>query len=216
MSRYFEYGEKELDHLRRADKRLAEVIDRVGMIRRAVNPDLFSALVHSILGQQISTKAHQTLWERMLAQVGAVTPESIDRLPLEALQQLGTSFRKAAYIKSVARKVRSAEFDIEALHALPDEALCERLSELEGIGVWTAQMLMLFSMQRPNVLSYGDLAILRGMRMLYHHRKIDKPKFLNYWKRYTPYASVASLYLWAVAGGAVEGMKDYAPKKRRP
>jgi len=79
---------------------------------------------------------------------------------------------------------------------------------------WTAEMLMIFSMQRPNVLSYGDLAIQRGLRMVYHHRKIDKATFRKYWKRYSPYASVAGLYLWAVAGGAIDEMKDYAPKKK--
>jgi DNA-3-methyladenine glycosylase II len=93
---------------------------------------------------------------------------------------------------------------------MSDEEVCAKLSELNGIGIWTAEMLMIFSMQRPNVLSYGDLAILRGMRMVYHRRKIDKVQFNKYWKRYTPYASVASLYLWAVAGGAIDGMKDYA------
>ena len=96
---------------------------------------------------------------------------------------------------------------------MSDEEVCAKLSELNGIGVWTAEMLMIFSMQRPNVLSYGDLAIHRGLRMVYQHRKIDKEKFNKYWKRYTPYASVASLYLWAVAGGAIDGMKDFAAKK---
>jgi DNA-3-methyladenine glycosylase II len=83
------------------------------------------------------------------------------------------------------------------------------------VGVWTAEMLMIFSMQRRNILSYGDLAIQRGLRMIYHHRQIDREKFNKYWKRYTPYASVASLYIWAVAGGAIPEMKDYAPQKSR-
>ena len=98
---------------------------------------------------------------------------------------------------------------------MSDEQVCTKLSEQNGIGVWTAEMLMIFSMQRSNVLSYGDLAILRGLRMVYHHRKIDKTIFNKYWKRYSPYASVASLYLWAVAGGAIDEMKDYAPKKKK-
>lgn len=76
-------------------------------------------------------------------------------------------------------------------------------------------MLMLFSMQRPNILSYDDLAIQRGLRMVYHHRRIDRKLFEKYRRRYTPYGSVASLYLWAVAGGAIEGMKDYAPNKKK-
>lgn len=214
MAIYFQYGEKELAYLRKADKRLAEVINQIGVIERPVNPDLFSALVNSIIGQQISTKAHQTIWQRMQNELGEITSDVIDSLSLEELQRFGTTFRKAEYIKSVAQKIKSKEFDIETLHSMPDEDVCAKLSELHGIGVWTAEMLMIFSMQRPNVLSYGDLAILRGMRMVYHHRKIDKAKFNKYWKRFTPYASVASLYFWAVAGGAIEELKDYAPKKK--
>ena len=213
MAVYFQYGEKEIEHLKRVDKKLAEVINQVGMIERPVNPDLFSALVHSIVGQQISTKANQTIWERMQKEMGEISPYAIDNLPLDKLQKFGITFKKAAYIKSVTQKIITNEFDINSLHSMSDKEVCAKLSELDGIGVWTAEMLMIFSMQRPNVLSYGDLAILRGLRMVYHHRKIDKVKFNKYRKRYTPYASVASLYLWAVAGGAIEGMEDFAPKK---
>lgn len=216
MAVHFQYGEKEVEYLKRVDKRLAVVIERIGMVKRSVIPDLFTALVHSIVGQQISTKAHQTVWKRIETELGEITPSVIDSLPLEKLQQFGITFRKAAYIKSVARKIITNEFDINSLHSMSDEEVCVRLSELDGIGVWTAEMLMIFSMQRPNILSYGDLAILRGLRMVYHHRKIDKAKFNKYWKRYTPYASIASLYLWAVACGAVDGMKDYAHKKTKP
>lgn len=203
MAVYFQYGEKEIGHLKRKDKKLAAVIDRIGVIERAVNPDLFSALVHSIIGQQISTKAHETIWMRMQTELGKITPESIDGLSLEELQKFGITFKKAGYIKSVAQKVISKEFDIDSLHSLSDTEVCAKLSELHGIGVWTAEMLMLFSMQRPNILSYGDLAIHRGMRAVYRHRDIDRAKFNKYWKRYSPFASVASLYLWAVAGGAI-------------
>jgi DNA-3-methyladenine glycosylase II len=215
MNDYFKYGDKEIAHLKRADKRIAAVIERIGMIERPVISDLFSALVHSIIGQQISTKAHQTVWERMKKELGEITPDCIDRLPLEELQKFGTTFGKATCIKSAAQKIMSKKFDINSLHSMPDEEVCANLSGLKGIGVWTAEMLMIFSMQRPNILSYGDLAILRGLRMVYRHREINKEKFNNYWKRYTPYASVASLYLWAVAGGAVEEMKDYAPQKKK-
>lgn len=103
-------------------------------------------------------------------------------------------------------------FDIQALYTMSDDEVCARLSELDGIGVWSAEMLMLFSMQRPDILSFGDLAIQRGLRMVYHHRKITRELFEKYRHRFSPYNSVASLYLWAAAGGAIEGMKDYAPK----
>ena len=215
MTVYFRYGEKEIEHLKRVDKKLAVVIDQIGMIERAVIPDLFTALVNSIVGQQISTKAHQTVWERMVTKLGEITPAIFDALPLDELQQFGITFKKATYIKSVAHKIITGELNLDLLHDMPDEQVCTKLSEQDGIGVWTAEMLMIFSMQRPNVLSYGDLAILRGLRMVYHHRKIDKATFNKYWKRYSPYASVAGLYLWAVAGGAIDEMKDYAPKKKK-
>lgn len=96
---------------------------------------------------------------------------------------------------------------------MPDEEVIRVLSSLKGIGAWTAEMILLFCMQRPDVLSYDDLAIQRGLRMLYHHRKIDRRLFEKYRRRYRPYGSVASLYLWAIAGGAIPGMRDYAPAK---
>lgn len=212
----FQYGDKEIEHLKRVDKRLATVIDQIGAIKRTVMPDLFTALVHSIIGQQISTKAHKTVWERMTTKLDEITPVVFDTISLEKLQEFGITFKKATYIKSVAHKIITGELNLYSLNAMSDEQVCAKLSELNGIGVWTAEMLMIFSMQRPNVLSYGDLAILRGLRMVYHHRKIDKITFNKYWKRYSPYASVASLYLWAVAGGVIDGMKDYAPKKKKP
>lgn len=215
MTTYFHYGTKEIEHLKKADKKLSVIIEQIGTIERPIIPDLFTALVHSIVGQQISTKAHKTIWERIETKLGKINPAVINSLSEEDLQQFGITFKKAGYIKSIAQKITTGEFDIDSLYSMSDEQVCSKLSELDGIGVWTAEMLMIFSMQRPNILSYGDLAILRGLRMVYHHRKIDKNTFNKYWKRYTPYASVASLYLWAVAGGAVDGMKDYVPKKKK-
>ena len=96
---------------------------------------------------------------------------------------------------------------------MPDDEAIRALSSLKGIGVWTAEMILLFCMQRPDVFSYDDLAIQRGLRMLYHHRKIDRKLFEKYRRRFSPYGSGASLYLWAISGGAIPGMRDYAPKK---
>lgn len=215
MEQYFLYGEKEIAYLKNKDGRLAEVIDKVGMVKRRVIPDLFAALVHSIVGQQISTKANETIWQKMVDALGGITPEAVLNISRETLQSFGITFRKVDYIRTAAQKIASGEFDIHALRTMNDADVCTRLSELDGIGIWSAEMLMLFSMQRPNVLSYGDLAIQRGLRMVYHHRKIDRKLFERYRRRFSPYCSVASLYLWAVAGGAIEGMKDYAPKNKR-
>lgn len=212
MEKYFNYGDREIDYLRGRDKRLSEIIDKVGIIRRPVVPDLFAALVHSIIGQQISTKAQESIWRKIVDRFGDITPDKVLAVTPDELQAVGISYRKVEYIRLAAEKIRSGDFDIAALTSMSDAEVCERLASLRGIGVWSAEMLMLFSMQRPDVLSFGDLAIHRGLRMIYHHRKIDRRLFEKYRRRFTPYGSVASLYLWAVAGGAIEGMKDYAPK----
>ena len=104
---------------------------------------------------------------------------------------------------------------INAVENMSDEEAIKELSSLKGIGVWTAEMILLFCMQRPNILSFDDLAIQRGMRMVYHHRKIDRKLFEKYRRRLSPYCSVASLYFWAVSGGAIPEMKDYAPKNNK-
>ena len=209
---YFEYGEKEISYLKSKDKKLAEVIEQIGHIDREVDTDIFSAVVHHIIGQQISTKAQATIWQRMQDKIGKVDASGILGAGVDELQSLGMTYRKVEYITDFATIVRNGEFDIEGIYEKSDEEVIEELSALKGIGRWTAEMILLFCLQRPNVFSYDDLAILRGLRMVYHHRKIDKALFEKYRRRFSPYCSVASLYLWAVSGGAIPEMKDYAPK----
>mgnify|MGYP002311800936 CR=1 FL=1 len=210
---YFQYGHNEIAYLKSKDKMLGEVIEKVGHVEREVDNDLFSSVVHHMIGQQISTKAQTTIWRRMKEQFGEATAESILAAEISELQSLGMTFRKAEYIKNFAEKVQSGEFDLESISRLPDGEAIKMLASLKGIGVWTAEMILLFCLQRPDIFSFGDLAIQRGLRMVYHHRKIDRKLFEKYRLRFSPYCSVASLYLWAVAGGAIPGMKDYAQKK---
>jgi len=212
---YFEYGEDEITYLRNKDKKLAEVIDRIGMIEREVDTDLFSSVVHHIIGQQISTKAQATIWQRMKDALGEVNAETILATDISELQSLGMTFRKAEYIKDFAKKVHDGVFNLEAVAQMPDEAAVRELVSLKGIGVWTAEMILLFCLQRPDIFSYDDLAIQRGLRMVYHHRKIDRKLFEKYRRRFSPYCSTASLYLWAVSGGAIPEMKDYKPKTQK-
>ena len=212
---YFKYGENEITYLRNKDKKLSEVIEQIGMIEREVDTDLFSSVVHHIIGQQISTKAQATIWQRMKENFGEVNAETILSADIPKLQSLGMTFRKAEYITDFARKVHEGVFDLEAVAQMPDDAAIKELVSLKGIGVWTAEMILLFCLQRPDIFSYDDLAIQRGLRMVYHHRKIDRKLFEKYRRRFSPYCSVASLYLWAVAGGAIPGMRDYKPKTQK-
>ena len=211
----FPYGTQETTYLCRKDPKLGAAIERIGHVSREMDPDLFSSVIHQIIGQQISMAAQRTVWERFLHAVPEVTAENVLRLTQEQLQSLGMTYRKAAYIQEFAHKVHSGEFDLAALDAMEDSEVLTALSSLRGIGPWTAEMLMIFSMGRPDIVSYGDLAILRGMRMLYGRKTLDRKTFERFRKRYSPYGTTASLYLWAIACGALPELRDPAvPKKK--
>ena len=211
---YVPCGEEELAYLKAKDKKLGAVIERLGVLKRPIHDDVFSAVVHHIIGQQISTKAQEAVWARLLAKVGTVDATHLLALGREELQAVGTSFRKTDYIMDFAEKTASGAFDIAAVEEMSDADVIAALSSLKGVGAWTAEMLLIFTLRRADVLSFGDLGIQRGLRMLYRHKEIDRRKFERYKKRYSPYASTASLYLWAVAGGALEGLTDPAARKK--
>lgn len=199
---YFEYGEKEIAWLKSRDPKLGAAIDEIGHIHRAIIPDLFTAMLSSIVGQQISSKAQKTVWGRIEERFKPLTAKTISSAAPEDLQACGMSMRKAIYIKDIALSVVSGELDLDQLYDLSDEEICKRLVQIKGVGKWTAEMLMIFSMQRKDILSWGDLAIHRGLRVLYRHREITEKLFNKYKRRYSPYASVASLYLWALSNEA--------------
>lgn len=205
----FHYTKDAMEYLAGKDKKLGEVIQQIGFIERTVEPDLFTSLMNSIVGQQISTKAFQTVWKRVTEVLGEVAPENVIACDRELLQGMGLSYRKVDYMQSSAKMVLEGQLDLHALNDMDDEEVKKSLCALKGVGEWTAEMLMLFSMQRQDILSFKDYGILKGMRMVYHHHEITKERFERYRKRYSPYGSVASLYFWAVAGGTIEGMKDY-------
>ena len=207
-------GPREMEYLKSRDKKLGEAIERIGPLSREGDPDLFASVVHQIVGQQISTAAQATLWRRLGERLGTVDAPALLALGREELQRVGMSFRKADYILDFARRVEEGGFDLEALEGMPDRQVVEALSSLKGVGAWTAEMIMTFSMGRPDVVSYGDLGILRGMRMLYRHRVMDREKFDKYRRRYSPCGTAASLYLWEIARGALPELTDPAPSKR--
>ena len=154
----FKYGETEINYLKQRDPKLGRVIDQIGWIERAVDDDLFSAIIHHIIGQQISTKAQQTIWKRMQETLGEVNAETILSADISSLQSFGMTFRKAEYISDFARKVHDGTVDLDAVWQMSDEDAIRELSSLKGIGVWTAEMILLFCMQRPDIFSYDGLS----------------------------------------------------------
>ena len=197
-SHYFEYGNAELLYLRKKDKRLAEAINKYGSIEREVIPDLFIALIYHIIGQQIATKALETIWQRFVDKFGEITPANIAKQSIQDIQSVGISMRKASYIQENAKLIERGGFELEALKEMSDEAVAESLSHLPGVGVWTAEMLMIFSMERKDILSWDDLIIRRGMCKTYHMNDLNKEQFIEYKKQYSPYGTIAAFYLWAI------------------
>ncbi|HNX48258.1 MAG TPA: DNA-3-methyladenine glycosylase [Methanomassiliicoccales archaeon] len=195
----FEYGQVEIDYLRRRDERLGQVIDSLGMLKAEMYPDLFTALISSVIGQQISGKAAATVWNRVVERFGEITPTNLHQASLEDIQSCGTSFRKASYVKGIAEACENGGLDLEGLKALPDEEVVKALVSLKGIGPWTAEMMLIFSLGRKDVVSWGDLAIRRGMISLYGLESLDRQEFDRFREKYRPYGSVASLYIWELA-----------------
>lgn len=197
--RTYRYGIAEIKYLKQRDRILGTAIDEIGMIERLVTPDLFTAIVASIASQQVSVKAAATVWSRIEERFGAITPQTISTASVEEIHRCGMSLRKAGYIRGIADAVVNRDLDLAALRDLPDAEVIDSLTVLDGIGVWTAEMLLLFSMERPDVVSWGDAAIRRGMMRLYGVDTLDRSVFLYYRQKYSPCGSVASLYLWEIA-----------------
>ena len=136
---YFLYDESAIEYLKQKDKRLAEVIDKIGKIEREVDSDLFSSVVHHIIGQQISTKAQATIWQRMQDDFGVVNADAILAAGTDRLQSFGMTFKKAEYITDFAVKVKSGTFDLQGIWNKSDDEVITELSGLKGIGVWKAE-----------------------------------------------------------------------------
>lgn len=196
----FIYGEKEKNHLRDADETMKRLIGSLGHIERAVEPDIFKALISSIISQQISTKAAETVKERLSLKAGEISAESISRMSFEELRTCGLSGRKTEYILGAARASIDGEVDFNTLYLMDDQEVINTLVSLKGVGVWTAEMMLIFSLQRPNVFSYLDLGIRRGIMRAYGLKELSKAEFELLRVKLAPYCTVASLYFWKLAG----------------
>lgn len=200
VNRYFEYSSVETEYLSKADPLMGVIIDRYGMLKREMTTDLFTALVHSIVGQLISIKAADTIWRRMQERLGPITASNLARQEVEAIRGCGLSAKKAEYIQAIASSIVHGELRLDELYGLPDDEVVKRLSSLKGVGVWTAEMLMIHALERPDVVSWGDAAIRRGMMRLYGLSELTKRQFDEYRQRYSPYGTTASIYLWELSG----------------
>jgi DNA-3-methyladenine glycosylase II len=187
-----------IEHLRRSDPILSEIIDRVGDYRIQFRDPNFSTLVRSIVYQQLSGRVASVIYGRLVKGAGgSITPEAILKLRPSRMRTLGLSAAKTAYIRDLARHARDKSVTFEDLHLLPDVEIIERLTQVKGIGVWTVHMFLIFALRRTDVLPTGDLGIRNAIRKAYGLAEMPKPADIEEMAaRWRPYCSVASWYLW--------------------
>ena len=190
---------KAVRHLRAADPVMREVIRRAGPFRMRLHRDRFQALVYSIISQQISGKAATSIRTRLIEYLkpGEISPESLNRLTPERLRNLGISNQKARYLLDLAGRVASGELQLDRLGRFSDEKVIEQLVQVKGIGVWTAQMFLMFSLGRLDVFPHDDLGVRMAIKNLYGLDDLpDKHVSHRIATPWRPYASIASWYCW--------------------
>ncbi len=189
---------KAVNHLKKADPILAAIIGQVGPCRMTFSPAEFCSLAEAIVYQQLNGKAAVTIFNRFAALAGEpLTPEGILKLTDAQLRSVGLSKQKSSYLKDLSVKTASGLLDFACLPTLPDEEVIKHLTQVKGIGVWTAHMFLMFSLRRPNVLPTGDYGVQMAIKKLYKKRKLPKPKDMEKIARaWEPYRSVACWYMW--------------------
>ena len=191
-----------------ADPTMAALIERLGKIDIATRlrrrseerpADAYGALLRAIVGQQLSTKAARTIYGRVLELFGGATPSPKQLLEADEadLRACGLSGRKAEYVRDLAAHVLDGELELDRLEQLSDEEVIAEIVAVRGLGTWTAEMFLIFHLERPDVLSGGDLGIRKAIQVEYGLKEMPTPaKVLEIGEPWRPNRSLASLYLW--------------------
>jgi DNA-3-methyladenine glycosylase II len=185
-------------HLSESDPVMRAIIKRVGPFRMAYGDPEFHSLAEAIIYQQLNGKAAVTIFKRFAALAGEpLTPEGILKLSEEQLRSVGLSKQKSSYLRDLAVKTHEGKLDFARLPKLSDDEVIEHLTQVKGIGVWTAHMFLMFALRRPNVLPTGDFGVRMAVKKYYKKRNLPKPDQMEkIAKAWEPYRSVACWYLW--------------------
>lgn len=193
----FQYTKQHTELLSQRDERLGAFISQKGFIERTVFDDIFSGLCYNIVNQQLSMKACDTLWGKLLSQLHEITPESC--LDAALLKACGLSQSKAMCIAECAKRFISGEISAEKLRQMSDDEVAAALCSVKGIGAWTAEMTLIFCLGRQDVLSLSDYGIRKGLSLLHDIDIKDIRAMKKYKELYSPYGTIASFYLWEAA-----------------
>ena len=167
-------------------------------VKKRPNSKFFSSLCSDIISQQLSDKAATTIYERFLALIPGkkVTPEVVLSLSDDNLRKAGMSWSKASYVKNIAVATKSGELDLSALPKMPDDEVIQELIKVKGIGTWTAEMFLIFSLGREDVYSHGDQGLRTAITKLYNLRSPTRSRIERIVRRWSPYKSYGCIALW--------------------
>lgn len=186
-----------------SDALLAPVVVRVGEAHLVSRGDAFTTLVRAVVGQQISVKAAASVWDKITRHVGEITPHRMLNCTPDALRGCGLSQQKVRYILGVAKGFADGTVHPSQWNAMTDDAVIAELTQLPGIGRWTAEMFLMFNLMRPDVLPVGDLGLVNGFKKLYGHQwktdgsmKVWQKRLTKHAARWAPYRTVATWYIW--------------------
>ena len=186
-----------VQYLCKKDKRLAKLIDMVGVIEYRTQPDCFSRLVHSIINQMLSNKAAHVIGSRVTELCGGhITPERLLRLNREQLRNAGLSYSKTDSIISMSKTVVDGHLDFSKFPDMTDEEVIVELTRLRGIGTWSAKMYLIFTLNRMDVLPYEDVAFLQTYAWLYNTKNLQPTAIIKRCKKWKPYSSIAARYFY--------------------
>ena len=184
-------------NIAKKDERMAQLMATVGAIHFSAREDCFCALARSIVGQQLSVKAAGTIWGRAVQCLGEMQPDSVLSSDDQLLRAAGLSTNKVAALKALSQSVVSGQLDFQGIAKLTDEEAIAVLTQVKGIGRWTAEMFLIFSLGRQDVLAYDDVGLQRSMKWLYGLKTAPTKKaMIRYGNKWKPFRSVASLFLW--------------------
>jgi DNA-3-methyladenine glycosylase II len=189
---------KAVNHLKKADPILRAIIDVVGPCRMEFGPPEFHSLAEAIVYQQLNGKAAVTIFKRFTALAGdPVTPQGILKMTDEQMRGVGLSKQKTSYLRDMAERAKRGDLDFSKLHTLSDDEVIAHLTQVKGVGAWTAHMFLIFTLRRPDVLPTGDYGIQSAIQKAYRKRKLPNPRQMEKLARsWAPYRSVACWYLW--------------------
>jgi len=188
---------KSIKYLKSKDKRLSKVIDEIGSIEYFIHDDPYSFLVHEIIEQMLSKKAGQKIYERLVNKCnGNVTPSKVSKLNIEDLRNLGISYSKSNYILNLTNAVINKDIVFNELEKMSDIKVKEKLMSVYGIGEWTSQMYLIFVLNRNDVLPVKDTAFIQSYKWLYKTNNISSREVIKKCKKWKPYSSIASRYLY--------------------